>query len=222
MTTTVVVMTCSTCGIRAGIETKLRKCTGCRLDMYCGPQCQKAAWGDHKPVCRRLGAPEGAGRRLAGVRRRIGAWLTDQFNLECITMVVNRSCHAARGRLAGRTPAFFITLEDDETWKMTVGEVPASDVQRFAASSASDPRVWVVFAVFGEPLIRFTVRRLEERVWSRGMTMLSEAAVRLLPLASGYASGAVAIEAALGASLSSLVRRPAAPMNRGIQRILDC
>jgi hypothetical protein len=37
------------------------------------------------------------------------------------------------------------------------------------------------------------------------MSLLSSAAERLLPLSSGYASGAVAIEAALGTALSNLL-----------------
>ena len=42
--------TCHNCGIRRE-RSSLKLCGGCRVEQYCGAQCQKAAWPSHKKDC---------------------------------------------------------------------------------------------------------------------------------------------------------------------------
>ena len=44
---------CANCGATECQEgTPLKKCSGCRTVYFCSGECQKAAWKDHKIVCR--------------------------------------------------------------------------------------------------------------------------------------------------------------------------
>lgn len=46
---------CDRCGkTQAVLGRKLKKCTACQVTFYCGKECQKAAWKNHKHVCRAL------------------------------------------------------------------------------------------------------------------------------------------------------------------------
>ncbi|KAI9005744.1 hypothetical protein DFJ74DRAFT_712777 [Hyaloraphidium curvatum] len=36
---------------RCGAEGKLKRCSRCGVARYCGPQCQRAAWKEHKDKC---------------------------------------------------------------------------------------------------------------------------------------------------------------------------
>ena len=47
---------CASCGIAANDDIKLRKCTACHLVRYCGVQCQKDHWKEHKKECRKRAA----------------------------------------------------------------------------------------------------------------------------------------------------------------------
>jgi hypothetical protein len=45
---------CAKCGAQAGAPgVQLRKCSACGNASYCGPQCQRAHWRQHKPECKR-------------------------------------------------------------------------------------------------------------------------------------------------------------------------
>mmetsp|Transcript_10232 Transcript_10232/g.25708 ORF Transcript_10232/g.25708 Transcript_10232/m.25708 type:complete len:225 (+) Transcript_10232:1013-1687(+) len=41
-------------GTGAHAPVVLKRCSKCRVESYCSPTCQKAAWPAHKPVCKRL------------------------------------------------------------------------------------------------------------------------------------------------------------------------
>ena len=41
-------MSCGVCGKEEG-----KRCAGCGTVAYCGKECQKAQWKDHKRTCRR-------------------------------------------------------------------------------------------------------------------------------------------------------------------------
>ena len=44
---------CANCGRRGGSDTvKLKNCTACRLVKYCGVDCQRAHWKQHKKACK--------------------------------------------------------------------------------------------------------------------------------------------------------------------------
>ena len=49
---------CSFCGKQG--PKKLRKCTRCGKAQYCGIECQKKHWKDHKKVCRKHEPPIGS------------------------------------------------------------------------------------------------------------------------------------------------------------------
>ncbi|KAI9059707.1 hypothetical protein FKP32DRAFT_1760766 [Trametes sanguinea] len=44
---------CHKCGGDERPMQKLKRCAGCEFAVYCSRECQKAAWPDHKKVCRR-------------------------------------------------------------------------------------------------------------------------------------------------------------------------
>ncbi|KAI0718045.1 hypothetical protein C8T65DRAFT_639838 [Cerioporus squamosus] len=39
---------CHVCNARSGDGKKLQKCAGCNIAVYCGRECQKAAWKAHR------------------------------------------------------------------------------------------------------------------------------------------------------------------------------
>ncbi|KAF6749847.1 hypothetical protein DFP72DRAFT_911891 [Ephemerocybe angulata] len=41
------------CRVREADAAQFKRCAGCRLVSYCNPECQRANWKDHKPVCKR-------------------------------------------------------------------------------------------------------------------------------------------------------------------------
>jgi hypothetical protein len=43
---------CAACGAAAADGVKLRVCSGCKSVHYCGPDCQKGDWKQHKGACR--------------------------------------------------------------------------------------------------------------------------------------------------------------------------
>ncbi|KAH9857598.1 hypothetical protein C2E23DRAFT_720185 [Lenzites betulinus] len=43
---------CSWCGEAEKPSRRLKKCAACEYSMYCGKQCQRSAWEDHKASCR--------------------------------------------------------------------------------------------------------------------------------------------------------------------------
>ena len=43
---------CAACHAKASEHKKLRACAKCRAVRYCGRECQKAHWGEHKGVCK--------------------------------------------------------------------------------------------------------------------------------------------------------------------------
>lgn len=47
---------CASCGIAAGANVNLRKCTACKLVKYCGVTCQKAHRSKHKKACKKRAA----------------------------------------------------------------------------------------------------------------------------------------------------------------------
>ena len=47
---------CASCGIAAGSDTKLRKCTACKLVRYCSVECQKNHRPKHKKACKKQAA----------------------------------------------------------------------------------------------------------------------------------------------------------------------
>ena len=38
------------------LHVQTRVCSGCEIARYCGPECQRAAWKEHKPACKTLQA----------------------------------------------------------------------------------------------------------------------------------------------------------------------
>ena len=40
------------CQVCEKTEGKLLKCAGCEKVFYCGAECQKKDWKEHKPVCK--------------------------------------------------------------------------------------------------------------------------------------------------------------------------
>jgi hypothetical protein len=44
---------CEQCGARGG---SFKRCGGCNLVQYCGKECQRAHWAEHKAACKRLAA----------------------------------------------------------------------------------------------------------------------------------------------------------------------
>ena len=38
------------------LHVQTRVCSGCVIARYCGPECQRAAWKEHKPACTALQA----------------------------------------------------------------------------------------------------------------------------------------------------------------------
>ncbi|KAI9013711.1 hypothetical protein DFJ74DRAFT_295981 [Hyaloraphidium curvatum] len=62
---------CDGCGsVRKGGE--LRKCGGCGTARYCGTECQRAAWAEHKGVCRRASTRTESRPVLLRIRRCLG------------------------------------------------------------------------------------------------------------------------------------------------------
>ena len=63
---------CSYCnagyGGRPSPPGKLKVCEGCRNARYCGRQCQKAHWKQHKKECRRLMTERREQRQSSGWR----------------------------------------------------------------------------------------------------------------------------------------------------------
>ena len=47
---------CASCGAEPAPGHKLSQCSGCKAVRYCGPQCQRRHWGQHKAVCKQLAA----------------------------------------------------------------------------------------------------------------------------------------------------------------------
>lgn len=44
---------CGWCGKKAKeVEGSLKQCSGCRKILYCGKECQKKDWQEHKVVCK--------------------------------------------------------------------------------------------------------------------------------------------------------------------------
>ena len=58
---------CALCGARQGERgvKKLRACSGCMLAYYCGPQCQKKHWKEHRAACRFAVAEAAEGEKAA-------------------------------------------------------------------------------------------------------------------------------------------------------------
>jgi hypothetical protein len=47
-------ISCDNCGSVAGTNNgKLLKCAGCLTVHYCGAECQKKKWKDHKKICKK-------------------------------------------------------------------------------------------------------------------------------------------------------------------------
>lgn len=44
--------TCASCGKKDGAQ--LKKCAGCKVLRFCGPECQREFWPKHKAACKCL------------------------------------------------------------------------------------------------------------------------------------------------------------------------
>ncbi|KAI0648659.1 hypothetical protein C8Q79DRAFT_462140 [Trametes meyenii] len=42
---------CNYCSAKGTLQKKLSVCTGCKKELYCSRECQRAAWKTHKPLC---------------------------------------------------------------------------------------------------------------------------------------------------------------------------
>ena len=51
----------SVCCAGCGATRKLKTCARCKVARFCGPECVKMAWAEHKPHCARWAAEAGAG-----------------------------------------------------------------------------------------------------------------------------------------------------------------
>ena len=47
---------CASCGIAGGDDIKLKNCTACHLVKYCGVDCQRNHWAQHKRACKKRAA----------------------------------------------------------------------------------------------------------------------------------------------------------------------
>jgi hypothetical protein len=54
---------CWGCGVAAGPDRTLQKCSGCRKAFYCSRSCQEAAWKGHKADCKKWGAERAAAKQ---------------------------------------------------------------------------------------------------------------------------------------------------------------
>ncbi len=57
---------CAHCSSPAAAEAELKACSGCRTAWYCGPECQKPHWPQHKAACGGSAAPLKVHPRLQG------------------------------------------------------------------------------------------------------------------------------------------------------------
>ena len=47
---------CASCGVAGGDDIKLKDCTACHLVKYCGIECQRSHWRQHKKECKKRAA----------------------------------------------------------------------------------------------------------------------------------------------------------------------
>jgi len=60
---------CATCKRR---DAKLHRCTGCKFVQYCGRECQKKDWKEHKKLCESFATLPTPKKRDAGMKIVIG------------------------------------------------------------------------------------------------------------------------------------------------------
>ena len=51
-----VVSCCASCGVAEIDDVKLKECDGCDLVRYCGDECERDHWSQHKPACKKRAA----------------------------------------------------------------------------------------------------------------------------------------------------------------------
>jgi hypothetical protein len=55
-------MWCATCCLGCGATRKLKTCARCKVARFCGAECVRRAWAEHKPHCQRWEAEAAGGQ----------------------------------------------------------------------------------------------------------------------------------------------------------------
>ena len=159
---------CAQCGGPAN-----ERCAGCRSVHYCGRGCQKAAWPDHKALCKFMMAAVYGGRQLATER---------DFVLEFWAPLLPRNCDA--GALLGPpgepldAAAAFERCRTAAMDDVNPGFARRSEAERDAAWDAT-----CLLVAAGEPRVADIAATCLERLYPAALGRL---------LAAGVAPGAVA------------------------------
>ena len=106
----VVVMTCARCHATAtSTGGRLPRCSKCSSVSYCGQECQRAHWSEHKPMCARS--------QDVATRKRVADWcrLNDNLLMQAARVLFSRSraAAAAAARVAS-THGVVVSLEMSE------------------------------------------------------------------------------------------------------------
>ena len=209
---------CTKCGSEEQHAHAHKRCGGCRMNLYCGPQCQGEDWRAHKGTCRLLAernrklVASGA-LPLAVARKRLAAWMTDPFNGSTMTLLANRACHGADA-----AAAYVVSLDDEgfdhDTAARPESEVASegdiADAHAFACGNMG-AHIVVVVRLRGTVIVCPAVQALPERVWRDEMASLVDEARDVQRLLDGGDAAAsetqehveASIESAMGASMTA-------------------
>ncbi|KAI0713527.1 hypothetical protein C8Q76DRAFT_463932 [Earliella scabrosa] len=91
------VIYCEHCGSTKLKKQELKRCAGCSGVLYCSKECQKAAWPNHKSMCRlRLDSISELGYDTPlALRNALKEWVN--INIWAVTMVVNAAVYLGGG-----------------------------------------------------------------------------------------------------------------------------
>ncbi|OJT12247.1 hypothetical protein TRAPUB_11206 [Trametes pubescens] len=165
-------------------DTKLKRCAGCSIIMYCSRECQKAAWPRHRYSCHRPQDAQGGSGSLAGydtpiaLAQAVTDW-ADGVHGTALSIIAAAMVGARGGIAANRTSRillFEFTLGDDTSDSGN----PAEAFSLTNVSIVHKDEVYAMISSWDD----FTAERQRKKEWFRRRLPPHETLLDIMPAVS--------------------------------------